>query len=166
MKEKIIFNELHIAYNDELREMDETELRTFFRDELERFGVRYPEQHMLVSVSRKKLGFVTGMLSDPKSIIRGAEGCNRRSLLDYRKIDEAPVWIDGEQAERLRFSYTVSNPDGSATDITQTCELLVIKVRKTVYTVHFCYRNDCAKEAKAQFDVILQSLRFIKERIS
>lgn len=166
MKEKIIFNEVKIAYNDEFREMDNAELKTYFRDNLERWGIRNPAQHVLVSVSKKKLGFLTSMLSDTKSMIRGAEGYSKRSLLNYRKIDEAPVWIDGEQAERLRFSYTAVETDGSPTNIQQTCELLVIKVKKTVFSVYFCYRNENTEEAKAQFDVILQSLRFIKERIS
>ena len=160
MKNMLLFNELNIAFNDEFVEMSESELKTYFRDNLERWGIRYPEHHLLVSVSRKKLGFVTGMMSDPRSILRGAEGYNKRSLLNYRRIDEAPVWIDGQQGERLRFSYTAINPDGSATDIQQTCELIVIKLHKTVYSIHFCYRSEDTKEARAQFDVILQSLRF------
>ncbi len=160
MKREILFNELQIAYNDEFQAMSREELNRYFRDNLERWGIRYPEHHMMVSVSKKDAGLFTGLLTDAKSILRGAERCNKRFLRDYCRIDEAPVWIDGQQAERLRFSYTADDSAGKSLNIRQNCELIVIKLRRRVYALHFLYRNDNINEAKAQFDVILQSLRF------
>ena len=83
MNNASINNEINLAYPDGFQVMGEEELTRYFSNPADRWGAYDANQHIILSVSWAKAGF---MKSDPEMHLYDIEARLRKTLVNYQKI--------------------------------------------------------------------------------
>lgn len=152
-----IFNKnIYIEYPSDFYEMSDDEIKTFFADNLLRFGVRNANTHTILSVGKTKSSFIN-LFTNAKSVVCSAEKKLRNNLKDYVLNGEFDTKVFGKSAKGIRFEYTAVD-----NDVRQFCEMVVVKLNNCFYVVYCLSRLSDADDSRPLFASFRDGLRFIK----
>jgi hypothetical protein len=147
-----INNELNLTYPDGFTEMSEEELARYFSTPQNRWGVYNAAEHIVLSVSWTKAGFLS-FLSDAESVLIGIEGRTRRNLLNYQRVSEYKMNISKNKAYGVRFEYRVNDAR-----IVQVGDLIAFKVKNKYYIINYITRKENAGAAREALKATLDSI--------
>lgn len=150
-----INNEIGLTYPDGFQEMGAEELTRYFGKPDNRWGVYDADQHIILSVSWAKAGF---MQSDPEMYLYDIEARLRKSLVNYQKI-QSYSFVPGSKKKKskvqnaIRFEHRVN--DSARVHVV---DLVVFKCKKHFYSVYYITRKANAAQSRPAFQEILQSI--------
>ena len=148
-------NELALTYPDGFQEMGEEELQRYFSSAKDRWGVFDAERHVILTVTWKKAG-IFGFLTDPESVIVGAEARMKRNLINYRRLSGGKTKIASKKKKNaygIRFEYRVNNAN-----IYQTGDLRTFKVKGRFYSIQYLARRINDEEYHPIFDELIATI--------
>lgn len=145
-----INSELGLSYPDGFKEMGEAELTRYFSSPANRWGAYNDDEHIILSVSWAKAGFLR---SDPEMFLSGVEARMRLSLLNYQRVTEFKTKIAGKKAYGIRFEYRVNDKK-----LVQVADMVSFKYKKNFYTVHYITRKLNAASSRPDFLEVLKSV--------
>lgn len=152
MNKARINNEIELTYPDGFREMSEDELSKYFSSPANRWGAYNADEHIILSVSWTKKGFLS-FLTDEESILIGAESCMKRNLLNYQRISSFKTTVASKKARGIRFEYRVNDAK-----IIQVGDLIVFRQKNKFYAVHYITRKANAGSSRVAFEETLKSI--------
>ena len=147
-----INNELTLTYPDGFGAMDDEALTKYFRSPQNRWGVYNEAEHIILSVSWTKAGFLS-FLTDAESVIIGAEGRMQKNLLNYQRVSSYKMEIAKNKAYGIRFEYRVNDAR-----IVQVGDLIAFKLKNKFYIIHYITRKENAGSAREAFKATLDSI--------
>ena len=139
-------------------------------DEKEREEIRFlggvqgeclsdPERHILFSVAWKRIGGFAALILSEKDIAKAMEFRIREPMEAYGYIPEgfSGRLIGGKKAFCFRYAYEVEG-------VAMRGESMAFKDGKTVWYVHFYYRQEMEAESRPVAEEMLASLRPAEKR--
>ena len=146
-----INNEVGLTYPDGFSEMGAEELTRYFSSSENRWGAFNAEEHIILSVSWAKAGFMAD--ADTMMIKKESRLC--RSLLNYQRIQSFKTKIASKKsnARGVRFEYRVNDAK-----LVQVADLIIFKYKKNFYTITFITRKTNAGSSRRDFEEVLKSI--------
>ena len=148
-------NEIDLTYPDSFREMGEEELQRYFSTADNRWGAYDADRHVIFSVCWKKAGFFSFM-TDPESVIIGAEARLKRRLINYRRTEACRTKIASKKKKNaygIRFEYRVNDAN-----IYQVSDLRTFKYKGKFYSFQYIARRINDEECHPDFDAFIESV--------
>ncbi|MBQ3330959.1 MAG: hypothetical protein IJG87_07255 [Ruminococcus sp.] len=150
-----INNEIGLTFPDGFQEMGEQELARYFGKPADRWGAYDEGQHIILSVSWTKAGF---MQSDPEMHLYEIEARLRKTLVNYQKIQSYSYDVTKKKKKykvknAVRFEHRVN--DSARVHVV---DLVVFKHKKNFYCVYYITRKVNAAESRPAFQQILESI--------
>lgn len=145
-----INNEINLTFPDSFKEMGEEELTRYFSSPNNRWGAYDADEHIILSVSWKKAGFLS---SDPEIALFDIESRMRRDLLNYQQITSFKTKVASKKAYGVRFEYRVN--DSCRVHVG---DIIVFKGKKCFYTIYYITRKANAAAARPALKEILDSV--------
>ena len=153
-----INNEIDLTYPDSYQEMGEEELKRYFSTAENRWGAYDAERHVILSVCWKKAGFFS-FLTDPESVMVGAEARMKRRLINYRRKEASRIKIASKKKNGygIRFEYRVNGAN-----IYQVSDLRIFKYKGKFYSFQYIGRRINDEECHPDFDAFMDSITLAK----
>ena len=144
-----INNTINLTYPDGFKEMGEEELTRYFSSPENRWGVYNADEHIILSVSWTKAGFLT----DAEMMLIDIEARLSRRLLNYQKISSFKTKVASKKAHGIRFEYRVNDAK-----IVQVSDMIVFKFKNQFYAVHYITRKANAAPSRLMLEEVLKSV--------
>ncbi len=144
-----INNEINLNYPEGFKEMGEEALTRHFGSPKDRWGVYNADDHIVLSVSWSKAGFMT----DAETALFDITARLRRRLVNYQQITTYGAKIGKAKAYGVRFEYRVN--DSARVHIG---DLVVFKNKGKYYAVYFITRKHNAASSRISFKETLDSI--------
>jgi len=144
-----INNEINLNYPDGFKEMGEEELTRYFGTPKDRWGVFNAADHIILSVSWSKAGF----MSDTDTALFEITARLRRRLVNYQQITAYDIKIGKTKARGVRFEYRVND-----TARVHVGDLVVFKNKGKYYAVYYITRKHNAAISRPAFKETLDSI--------
>lgn len=154
MNNTFINGELSVCCPDGFSVMEEAELKRFFTETQNRWGIYNKDIHTIISFSKTKDSTLLSFITDAKAVAKGLEARHKTSLQNYRHKDEGSAAVLQNKAYTISFTYTADDAD-----VTQCGKLTVFKFGKCFYTVHCTVREDYASQGYQALEAVLDSLK-------
>ena len=153
MKSEKILNELSVSYPDGFSVMKEDELKKFFTEIINRWGIWHKSIHTIISFSRTKESTLLSFLTDNKAVAKGIETGFKKSLQNYQRKEEFIPLICGKKSYGISFTYTATD-----SNTLQYGKLIVFKNNKCFYVVHCMVGENYATQGFQALETVLNSI--------
>ena len=157
MIEQTLFDELQLKYPDGFHVLSEEERsRLHTLEDGEWVGLSNPEEHILISLGRKKInGFASKILND-KDLTGKMKKEIRRALqsFDYKGEADKQCLIGGRKARGMGYEYTSQGIDMYA-------ESYLVKKGNILYYFHFYVRNALKNDSLALWSDMLEGITWL-----
>ena len=144
-----INNAINLTYPDNFKEMSDEELTRYFSSPKNRWGVYNADEHIILSISWTKAGFLT----DAEMMLMDIEARLSRRLLNYQKISSFKTKVASKKAHGIRFEYRVNDAR-----IVQVSDMIVFKVKNRFYAIHYITRKVNAASSRLVLEEVLKSV--------
>lgn len=152
MKTAIVNNDLTLSYPDGFREMKNDELIRHFSSAEDRWGIRDPKLHQIISAYKtgSKLFFV---MKNVKTFAENACEALACSLDGYRMTGSFSTRVCGKKARGFSFEYTADS------EVAQSGELVVFRHGMRFYALYYIVRTRDYSRLRYMFENCVNSIK-------
>ena len=148
-----INNEVELSFDSGFTEMATDELKKYFTNVKNRWGIFNKDNHVVISLSWTNPGFVN-YLTDAKAIVKGALRCSKSNLIDFKINSKQYVDVASKKAYCEAFEYKANDAD-----IVMCGELMAFRQKNKFYAIHYLSRKELNEGNRKLFDNIIKSIK-------
>ncbi|MCR4839421.1 MAG: hypothetical protein K5897_10905 [Eubacterium sp.] len=165
MKNVVLNERMNLTIPDGFKDLSRAEVQemTVCRGQAPMWNILNEEDHVLISASWVKSGWLASKLLNAKDMInsilkRTKATANEHPELGYTFSKVEEITLAGKKAYTYTCTYTSSTKEGEKVDMIG--EALVVKVENTFYIFQSCYREALKDQGVKELHEVYDSVRF------